>query len=311
MAPDAPSTPAASDSGAPPRAFPIPSDPIVPLDADGRVAVDHPCDRCRYNLRTLRADAVCPECAHPIAYSLAPLTLRYATPAYIDHLRAGVAGLRFAGVAFALAVTAAAISLTCMLSPPDSEARGSVSEFGLFCAAPFSLVISLFGFGAAVFGAWQLGTPYPRPAVARREPRSRRVLRASAVAAPFLCLSPVVGVACPDPRAAVPCGIALLPAVCALACMSLLAYMVALARREGAAALETRLANILTALLVAPFGALLIASILPAPFGVSVSVATAAGVLNLVGARALTELRRLIDAAASAGSRAGPPAPPA
>jgi Zn finger protein HypA/HybF involved in hydrogenase expression len=40
------------------------------LDARGHIAVDLPCAKCRYNLRTQPVSANCPECAHPVIETL-------------------------------------------------------------------------------------------------------------------------------------------------------------------------------------------------------------------------------------------------
>ena len=40
------------------------------LDASGHIAVNLPCVRCRYNLRTQPVSANCPECAHPVIETL-------------------------------------------------------------------------------------------------------------------------------------------------------------------------------------------------------------------------------------------------
>ena len=41
-----------------------------PEIADGRVEWDLPCERCRYNLRTLGIEANCPECGHAVLETL-------------------------------------------------------------------------------------------------------------------------------------------------------------------------------------------------------------------------------------------------
>jgi predicted RNA-binding Zn-ribbon protein involved in translation (DUF1610 family) len=48
-----------------------PPTPTTILDATGHIAVDLPCARCRYNLRTLAVDGKCPECGHPVTETTA------------------------------------------------------------------------------------------------------------------------------------------------------------------------------------------------------------------------------------------------
>jgi hypothetical protein len=68
-----------------------PTEPVTPaLDAEGRVAADIPCVRCGYNVRTLPATGVCPECAHPVAWSLRGSGLCYAPPAWLRRINGGV-----------------------------------------------------------------------------------------------------------------------------------------------------------------------------------------------------------------------------
>jgi hypothetical protein len=57
------------------------------------VAQDQPCVRCRYNLRTLRLDAVCPECGTPVVATVRDQYLRYAPPELISRLSRGTAFL--------------------------------------------------------------------------------------------------------------------------------------------------------------------------------------------------------------------------
>jgi hypothetical protein len=67
--------------------------PILPtdatLDAEGRIVVDAPCVNCGYNLRMLKADAVCPECSTPVGYSLRGYLLKYASPQWVQRVARG------------------------------------------------------------------------------------------------------------------------------------------------------------------------------------------------------------------------------
>ena len=55
-------------------------------DADGRLTVPVPCERCGYDLRTQRLDARCPECGTPVAASARPGDLRLADPQRLDRV---------------------------------------------------------------------------------------------------------------------------------------------------------------------------------------------------------------------------------
>lgn len=72
----------------------------VATDApDGkRVAEDLRCIRCGYNLRTLRLDAVCPECGTPVTATAREQYLRYAPRGLLARLTFGAALLMLAGL---------------------------------------------------------------------------------------------------------------------------------------------------------------------------------------------------------------------
>lgn len=54
------------------------------------VTEDTPCRRCGYNLKTLQADAKCPECGTPVADSLRGNRLRDADPQWIERVELGI-----------------------------------------------------------------------------------------------------------------------------------------------------------------------------------------------------------------------------
>ncbi len=80
-------------------------DPTL-LDSDRRVAADVDCFQCGYNLRTLPATGVCPECAGAVADSLRRPELYRASAVWLSGLLHGVRCLLFA--LLQLAITAAA-----------------------------------------------------------------------------------------------------------------------------------------------------------------------------------------------------------
>jgi hypothetical protein len=71
--------------------------PMPELPLPQTVAGDLSCRRCSYNLRTLLATGVCPECGTPVALSMSPDRLRFADPEWLGTVRRGnwvlVAGL--------------------------------------------------------------------------------------------------------------------------------------------------------------------------------------------------------------------------
>ena len=73
---------------------------IEVLDTEAlTVATDVGCVGCGYNLRTLRIDALCPECAKPVVASLRPDDLRFADTKWLRRVRAGVTSLLMAVLA--------------------------------------------------------------------------------------------------------------------------------------------------------------------------------------------------------------------
>jgi hypothetical protein len=68
---------------------PLPS-PADAFDATGRVGVDTACVRCGYNLRTLLADGVCPECGETVAASIQEFFLHFAPAAWLRDLARGL-----------------------------------------------------------------------------------------------------------------------------------------------------------------------------------------------------------------------------
>jgi hypothetical protein len=72
----------------------------LPLDAEGRLLDDVPCEACGYVLWGLPPDGHCPECGEPVSASARPDLLRYADAGWVRALRSGLFWL---AVSFALA----------------------------------------------------------------------------------------------------------------------------------------------------------------------------------------------------------------
>jgi len=86
-------------SSAPVQARPAPAldfDPAL-LDRTGSVARDVACRRCGYNVRGLRPENLCPECAEPIRDSLRR-AWRFADPAWRRRVIGGIGWLIWTNV---------------------------------------------------------------------------------------------------------------------------------------------------------------------------------------------------------------------
>ena len=147
----------------------------VILDAERRVAVNAPCVKCGYNLRTLLADAVCTECGHPVAESIWGFYLRFSPPKWVRGLGRGLLVVLIsigAGVVIVPLLTML-ISLPFMLAssggnpPPTGTMRAAlVVQFALSMAATIAAMVGLY---------WLTRRD---PAVTQREGlTARRVLR--------------------------------------------------------------------------------------------------------------------------------------
>lgn len=111
----------------------VPTEPVPrPLVAQygPTVDVDLPCVDCGYNLRTLAADAQCPECKAPVAASLDPNLLRYADSSWLATISRG---LLYIAVANLAAVPADAVS--AVADAANSPILALVARFMMMCMA--------------------------------------------------------------------------------------------------------------------------------------------------------------------------------
>jgi hypothetical protein len=70
---------------------PVPEFPLIsPPAPDAPVTSDSPCRKCGYNLRGLRSDGVCPECATPVGVSILGDLLRFSDPAWLRKVAQGM-----------------------------------------------------------------------------------------------------------------------------------------------------------------------------------------------------------------------------
>lgn len=90
-------SPAAVGSSAP--TTPAPQYDSALLDAAGALARDVPCRKCGYNLRGLRPDDRCPECAEPILTTVQGDLLRFADRPWLARVDNGVRWMLWAGAA--------------------------------------------------------------------------------------------------------------------------------------------------------------------------------------------------------------------
>ena len=109
------------------------------LGADGRIRIDIPCQHCRYDLRTLKPDGICPECGHPVSDSARDGLLRFSYPRWVKRLRLG-ALLLLIGIAGSIAGSCIQTRYTARLPQKVGEVvrpqRGlPVLEQTVSCAA--------------------------------------------------------------------------------------------------------------------------------------------------------------------------------
>lgn len=145
-----------------------PTSPTPPDDAAGARPVvatpideDTACARCGYNLRGLRADGLCPECATPIARSLQAKRLRFADPDWLDKLRLGVAYQLRTLLLATLAVVSEIVA--------PSVLRGA------------SLLFGIASFVLALMAVWYTTEPEPNIAASEGRMSLRRFIRVGAV----------------------------------------------------------------------------------------------------------------------------------
>jgi hypothetical protein len=131
------------------------------LDAEGRIAVDAPCVQCGYNLRTLKLEALCPECAQPVAYSVQGYFLRFASPRWVKGLAHGVllVLLALGGAVILGPLLAVVFSIPMMLNTAQNAVVPSTAYVQ-------SMAVGQFVFQAIVTGVGIAGLVY----LTRREP---------------------------------------------------------------------------------------------------------------------------------------------
>lgn len=159
-----------------------PDEPDLPLDSAERVRDDLPCGACGYNLRTLPAVGVCPECGAPVFNSLIRADQRRRRM----HMRRGLS-LVLLSLLILLCGWLAQAAVLVALSAGTGPNMATAVEAMLVVRLTYPLLIALFGL-PLVIGL--LMVTVPDRSVSGREGISlRRMLRVSAVllSVPLVC----------------------------------------------------------------------------------------------------------------------------
>lgn len=154
---------------------PSPQLAIPTLDADGRVAIDAPCINCGYNLRTLAADAVCPECAHPVQLSIRGNFLCFSPTPWVRRLARGVMLVLIAvGAAIAGVIAWIASSVYVVATSPPTYSSLPSGFAVQFIGA---LVWTLASAGLAIAGLLLITTREPGARGSREGISARLIVR--------------------------------------------------------------------------------------------------------------------------------------
>jgi hypothetical protein len=154
---------------------PANENPAAPLDADGRVGADRNCVTCGYNLRTLPADGVCPECATPVMYSLRDWLLQFASAPWLQRLSRGLLLLIIFVVAtIAIGLISAAIGMAVAFS---ALASGGTPATLPNIPVWLTILPTLVGMALLFWGLWLFSTAEPRPGPPSADPAARKGLR--------------------------------------------------------------------------------------------------------------------------------------
>jgi hypothetical protein len=169
------------------------------LDAEGRVAVDAPCVSCGYNLRTLKADALCPECAQPVSYSIQGYFLRFASPGWIRGLGNGLVLVIVAlgGAVVVLPLISLVIAMPTIISASKNPALPPAGP-GLFASvAQFvgqGLLVAL-----AIVGLLRITHPDPAQTGRAEGITARRIIRLCCILLPIPTVVNLIAALCVRP----------------------------------------------------------------------------------------------------------------
>lgn len=159
------------------------------VDAEQRLAMDVPCMGCGYNLRSLAAGGLCPECGKPIPPSLELFARRlsFGDPAWLLEVCRGLTWLLVAlGILVVLTfVVPVILNILFVVTAP-------AAAFGRFGPGMAVIILQwvsqLLALGIGVFALVKVTTPEPQQATPPRGDRARRVTRWMLVALPVSVL---------------------------------------------------------------------------------------------------------------------------
>lgn len=151
----------------------------TPAAADPAQPIPHdlPCIHCSYNLRTLNANSLCPECGHPAADSLRSNLLRHADTQWVKRLTLGYRLANAALLAFVFLFPAAVASGILIDALTLSSHANDLIERTLNLLTLFWISITTVAF---ILGWWLAATPDPA--------RSSDITRQSGLAPPHTAL---------------------------------------------------------------------------------------------------------------------------
>lgn len=176
------------------NAAPLPPQPGL-VDAEQRLATDVPCIGCGYNLRSLPADGLCPECGRPVPPSLELFARRlsFGDPTWLLEVCRGLNWLLVAlGILVVLTfVVPVILNILFVVTAP----AGTFGRFGPGLAVMILQWVSqLLALGIGIFALVKVTTPEPEQPTPPRGDRARRLTRWMLVALPvsvlygFVCI---------------------------------------------------------------------------------------------------------------------------
>jgi len=164
-----------------------PPTPTTILDATGHIAVDLPCAKCRYNLRTLAVDGKCPECAFPVARSAGGNYLHHAPARWVRRLANGALLLVIAlcgGGGLWLVATIAGLTAAATGGPGSAVMFEAVLPM-------LMIVIGVVGLWFVIRGLAQLTTPDPTAQFRREGFTACKLVRYGLIVLPVSILAAV------------------------------------------------------------------------------------------------------------------------
>jgi len=141
----------------------------------GAVTVDLACITCTYDVRTLRFDAVCPECATPVSKSLGVEEIRFCDPKWLKRIRRGL-DLFVAALLFSIILGIVAGFVAASTFRPGMQ---SLSSAGMVAM----MLPSIVAYALILLGVFYVTSPKPDEPSNDRTNRIGRLARILFVAA--------------------------------------------------------------------------------------------------------------------------------